>query len=171
MQTRYISVLQEMKFDSPFNPKSFFARLRKFINKAWFLVSNNGMLKLQSRISKFRSKPAMNKEIFMDHGLSVQNKMITKLYFCDHVALQPRDYSFKLPYKTVFNKITNKTLFNGEFMLVSNENGDDIEVCLEDSGLIRDVPSSSNQIFAYHASVQVLFILLINICRKFLQQC
>lgn len=151
-QTQLMTVLQRMNFNSPFNPRPFFANTRDFLDRPWYLTSpNHETVKLESKISKHKSRstelednslPPL-KGIYKNVDMKKATNIITELYFCDHVTLTPSDFAMKTNvYEKILNKITNMTLFDGEFTIVYNENGMHVEVCLSKSGFFR--PSANN---------------------------
>lgn len=169
-QTSSFFVLQHVTFHSPFNPKYLLHNIQKFINKPWLLKTNNETIKLTAKLPRFKSLNAANvlsttefKRVYKPMKFLRIKTIITELYFCDHVTLSPTEYSLHALYPFIFNKITNKTLLDGEFTIVENRAGAAVEVCLEKSGFSRISLNESPRIWPHHLLMQSLVTVLVTL--------
>ena len=72
--------------------------------------------------------------------------IISKMFFCDQIQLQPEEYDMLSQYALLFLKRSNKFLFPNEYSLYEDNSGNQqVLVCLEDSDYVRVGPINTGR--------------------------
>ncbi|XP_053373383.1 uncharacterized protein LOC123532467 [Mercenaria mercenaria] len=77
--------------------------------------------------------------------------MITKLYLCDQVELNQFEFILIRDEKTLYNIITQRFMFDGEFALISSSafEGVRARICIEDSGMYKTFKVTMQNVGAF----------------------
>lgn len=143
--------------------------IRMYLKKPWILTVNNGtMISMSAELGfntnlKSYSISILNKErgngsqinlprfsvIYKPYNrfIEIPTFAVTKLYFCEQIELDPSEYEF-IHDLYVYNIITDKLLFNGEFTIITSpqfmgkESMERARICLEDSDFVKLEPDN-----------------------------
>lgn len=164
------------------NPRTFFINIKKMMDGNWLLRKNNKTINMMSSFFKYSFTVFnRNKVSIVDFGNHsktyslpfykslkyfgvYENNMhiLTKLYFCDQIELVQSDFTLSEDNRILYNFVTKKYLFKGEFALMTNNSfeGLQVRVCLEDSGFYRTF-SVGSQISKTYLVVSAFAVLLL----------
>jgi hypothetical protein len=140
-------------------PNNIVQYIRHTVKSPWYISLNNEKVLLKSadftkltavytyvdstRISVFENqmeapvKPQYNYIYQSPFPSDLDNHIITKLYVCEQVELTPSEFILSHDESILYNNITKRFLFDGEFAILKSNVFDGLRarICIEDSGL------------------------------------
>ncbi|XP_045173698.2 uncharacterized protein LOC123535201 [Mercenaria mercenaria] len=171
--------LLKRKLSASVQPKHLVQTVNKFAARDWSLQNRNSSLVFKSHISHlsysakdfavldansmffFGNNSKTTYRVLYVRGRHGLNKFhITKLYFCNQVELNPHEIILS-PYNSMlFNKITKRHLYDGEFALVWSNAYEDVcaRICIEDSEMYEISNHSGINSFSENYYVRLIFL-------------
>ena len=139
-------------------PDIIITNIKKIIKHAWFLRLRNGAdipmssnFSIRTNIWRVRNG---NKRIYFDNftedvkipmykrvysyraGFIQTPYVISKLYMCDQVELEPSEFALSTSKDVMYSYTTKRFMFDGQFTLVQSQDGRyRARICIEDSGM------------------------------------
>ncbi|XP_060565326.1 uncharacterized protein LOC132724473 [Ruditapes philippinarum] len=137
-------VIFTSKRTSATNTKMVMNTIKKCMNEKWLLKSHKTTLSLSPKIPNeligdrelfTTSKNTSYKRIYMKPSIGGGGVvLLRKLYFCVNVQLNSNEFNVSNEGNIVFNKISNRYLYNNEYILDTSGPNPVCHVCLEGSG-------------------------------------
>lgn len=175
---------------SEVNPEKLMKYIKNTVECDWILKLQNETITLRSRVLK-HEKCALNSEVEKEIVIGNQsvivpfpsyNKvyntlslignthLVTKLYWCEQVELQPSEFILNSDKSLLFNLISYRILHCGEFVLIASNTfeGTRVRVCIEDSGFystddqVSSFGGSRCKIYSYQWLLVFLYICCVN---------
>jgi hypothetical protein len=155
--------------------KLFMDTVKKNINKKWLLKSNNATLPLNSKLFRnviwktqsFISRNTTYQQIYLQsHSPAVVKPVfLTKLYFCENIQLESDEFDMSKN-NIVFNKISNRYLYDNEYSLIKLGQNLVCRVCLSSSGYNAiEKNNSVRNSLSFKILTSVICFFIINLMR------